>query len=167
MMHFQGIDAAIAAGDPDLLTDAPNAACVKGCYRCLLSYYNQPDHEHIDRTDDAAKRLLVALGASTVEAGPKRAASGKTGAGGGGRSAEPGPMEAALAAAGVPHPDERPLSLGGMQIPFVWRSHRVAATCEALTAEAQDEAKAKGFDLFQLPAEPAMELPAKFLASFG
>ena len=25
--------------------------CVKGCYRCLLSYYNQPDHELIDRTE--------------------------------------------------------------------------------------------------------------------
>lgn len=25
--------------------------CEAGCYRCLLSYYNQPDHLHIDRRD--------------------------------------------------------------------------------------------------------------------
>jgi very-short-patch-repair endonuclease len=25
--------------------------CEAGCYKCLLSYYNQPDHSHIDRQD--------------------------------------------------------------------------------------------------------------------
>ena len=53
-MHYEGIEAAAAAGDPGLLVTVPHAHCVKGCYRCLLSYYNQLDHELIDRTDVAA-----------------------------------------------------------------------------------------------------------------
>ena len=36
--------------------------CEAGCYRCLLSYYNQPDHTLIDRKDkDAGGRLLDIL----------------------------------------------------------------------------------------------------------
>ena len=31
-----------------------NLDCEAGCYRCLLSYYNQPDHE----TDRPARTLL-------------------------------------------------------------------------------------------------------------
>jgi very-short-patch-repair endonuclease len=33
--------------------------CEAGCYRCLLSYYNQPDHELIDRQDKDAGGLLL------------------------------------------------------------------------------------------------------------
>src|SRR5690606_25373731 len=35
-----------------------NGACVKGCYQCLLSYYNQPDHELIDRQDEVVINIL-------------------------------------------------------------------------------------------------------------
>ncbi|RTZ78182.1 MAG: helicase [Gammaproteobacteria bacterium] len=38
-----------------------NLDCEAGCYRCLLSYYNQPDHELIDRRDPAVKALLKAM----------------------------------------------------------------------------------------------------------
>ena len=47
-----------------------DAHCVKGCYRCLLSYYNQPDHELIDRTDEAVE-------AHAAAAGPQRGAAGR------------------------------------------------------------------------------------------
>lgn len=33
--------------------------CEAGCYRCLLSYYNQPDHTLIDRKDKEANGLLL------------------------------------------------------------------------------------------------------------
>jgi very-short-patch-repair endonuclease len=33
--------------------------CEAGCYRCLLSYYNQPDHTLIDRKDKNASGLLL------------------------------------------------------------------------------------------------------------
>ena len=36
-------------------------ACEAGCYRCLLSYYNQPDHPQIDRRNEAMLNLLCRL----------------------------------------------------------------------------------------------------------
>jgi hypothetical protein len=45
----------------DALSDVEGTECVAGCYRCLLSYYNQPDHEAIDRRDLAAREILVRL----------------------------------------------------------------------------------------------------------
>lgn len=44
-----------------------NALCEAGCYQCLLSYFNQPDHNAINRRDDDALRLLVALANANVE----------------------------------------------------------------------------------------------------
>ncbi|HZZ25676.1 MAG TPA: DEAD/DEAH box helicase [Roseiarcus sp.] len=41
------------------LHDVVDAKCVAGCYRCLLSYYNQPDHALVDRRKDGFKLLLV------------------------------------------------------------------------------------------------------------
>ena len=35
--------------------------CVAGCYRCLLSYYNQPEHEHIDRRNKDVLNILLQL----------------------------------------------------------------------------------------------------------
>lgn len=167
MMHFEGVDAATAAADPRLLVDAPDAKCVKGCYRCLLSYYNQPDHEHIDRADEGAKRILVALAGSTVAPGSTSSASGKSVPSSEGRVAADS-LIAALAAADIPPADERPLDIGDMRIPLVWRSYRVAATCETITNNAHGEADAKGFALFQLPSNPAAtSLPADFLNAFG
>jgi hypothetical protein len=53
---------------PDTLTDRGQDDCVKGCYRCLLSYFNQPEHETIDRHNRAALDFLCRLAASTVKA---------------------------------------------------------------------------------------------------
>ena len=64
LMHLD-----IPADDSSLLPPADQlhdveGACVRGCYRCLLSYYNQPDHDVIDRRDPAARELLVRLATS-------------------------------------------------------------------------------------------------------
>ncbi|MEI6068452.1 MAG: DEAD/DEAH box helicase [Methylococcaceae bacterium] len=37
------------------------STCEAGCYQCLLSYFNQPDHDHIDRRNPDALQLLLAL----------------------------------------------------------------------------------------------------------
>jgi len=41
--------------------DEESRECEAGCYRCLLSYYNQPDHEAIDRKNRPMIELLVRL----------------------------------------------------------------------------------------------------------
>lgn len=47
--------------------DLNNALCEAGCYQCLLSYYNQPDHENINRRNADALELLVALANANVK----------------------------------------------------------------------------------------------------
>ena len=41
------------------LTPEGLSLCEAGCYRCLLSYYNQPDHPAIDRKDQGAGGLVL------------------------------------------------------------------------------------------------------------
>lgn len=42
------------------------AICEAGCYQCLLSYFNQPDHDHINRRHVDVLNLLVALANAEV-----------------------------------------------------------------------------------------------------
>ncbi|QOJ08058.1 DEAD/DEAH box helicase [Nitrosomonas sp. H1_AOB3] len=44
-----------------------NHQCEAGCYQCLLSYFNQPDHEHINRRNTDALKLLVTLANAQVQ----------------------------------------------------------------------------------------------------
>ena len=41
--------------------------CEAGCYQCLLSYFNQPDHDHINRRHPDVLNLLVALANAEVK----------------------------------------------------------------------------------------------------
>src|SRR5207237_2654972 len=59
------------------LSDQPGAACVAACYRCLMSYYNQPDHELLDRRDQQARRLLLRLAFATTSGLDSSAAGSK------------------------------------------------------------------------------------------
>ncbi len=43
------------------------ADCEAGCYRCLLSYYNQPDHELIDRRSPQFLEILRALTRASIK----------------------------------------------------------------------------------------------------
>lgn len=65
IMHYDVPDKVDAAWPGfDTRHDRGDAHCVASCYRCLLSYYNQPDHEFIDRRDEAALRILWRLAAA-------------------------------------------------------------------------------------------------------
>src|SRR6516165_5774261 len=85
----------------------PYARCVAGCYRCLLSYYNQPDHELIDRKNADALTILLRLARSRVSATLLQD--------------EPklnGDWRAALANWGLPAPDGDPLTVEGTVLPL-------------------------------------------------
>ena len=57
-------------------TDAlGNSLCEAGCYQCLLSYFNQPDHEHINRRNPEVLKLLVAMANAQVQTRTGAAAS--------------------------------------------------------------------------------------------
>lgn len=56
--------------DPEALPDLADTRCVAACYRCILSYFNQPDHEILDRRNAEARTILWRLACTdtTLEA---------------------------------------------------------------------------------------------------
>lgn len=158
LMHFEDVDTAIAAGDAALLRDREGEACVRGCYRCLLSYYNQPDHELIDRTSTEARQLLIDLARGSVIPTAATAAAGEVeGAGGA------GPWHDAVAAHGLPAPDAARLRLGDAEITLVWRSRRVVAATARIAPSIRAEADAKGWTLIALPDSPSDGIPSDLI----
>lgn len=152
LMHFDHVDAAIDAGDPGVLTDQ-ESSCVRGCYRCLLSYYNQPDHEKIDRTGTEAKKLLIDLARGVLQLTALPAGNNQTSG-----------WSGVFSQLGLPDPDRQGSDLGGQAFPYSWRLHRIAATVEPLTENALAYAEEMGWSLFQMPAEPTSALPEQMLA---
>jgi Lhr-like helicase len=154
LMHLENIDAAIAAADPSLLKDRDSADCVKGCYRCLLSYYNQPDHELIDRTNSEVRRILLRLARSEVRSAVSTS---------GGRA----PWNEALARWKLPPADAAPLIIGDITLPLVWWSHLTVAATKALPAQAHSAIIAMGFSVVNLPVEPGDVAPPELVALLG
>ena len=156
LMHFEKVDEAIAAGDAKLLVNRDGEACVRGCYRCLLSYFNQPDHELIDRTSDEAKQMLIDLarGQVVLAAAPSQPSEG-------------GGWASAFKEAGLPPPDASAVSFSGQEMSFAWRSHFVAACVAPLSEAAREAAEAKGWTLFELPGTVAAGVPDAMISMLG
>lgn len=153
LMHFDNVEEAIAAGDATLLTNQSNS-CVRGCYRCLLSYYNQTDHEKIDRTSDEAKQLLIDLARGELHLTNARSTSGDTA----------GWLDV-FKQQSLPIPDPESATLAGQLFPHVWRINRVAAVAAPLTEAALAYADEMGWTLFELPAEASTEVPKALITA--
>jgi Lhr-like helicase len=156
LMHFRNLEVAIAAADPALLEEDPEAQCVKGCYRCLLSYYNQPDHELIDRTNDDVRRVLLRLARGEVAPIRPSTAAG-----------EAGVWAQALSRWGLPLPDAEPLTVNGTALPLAWRAHLAAAAFEPVGDETRDALEALGFAVAMVPNEPGDTPPPALAEMLG
>jgi len=156
LMHYDNIDAAVATGDASLLVEHHNAECVKACYRCLLSYYNQPDHELIDRTDAQVLRILLRLARSEA-ASPRQSTDAR----------EDDPWLAAFRHWRIPAPHGNPLHLEGRDLRFVWPDHLVAADIGPLPDGIAEAAEARGFAIVSLPDQPDSDPPAKLAELLG
>ncbi|MCY4320437.1 MAG: DEAD/DEAH box helicase [Alphaproteobacteria bacterium] len=154
LMHFNidSVETAVEAGDPGLLVEREEEACVRGCYRCLLSYFNQPDHEMIDRTSPEVQQLLIDLarGQVVLTDRPTGANAGRS-------------WPDIFIRHGAPAPDAKPLTFADVSFPFVWRSHYVAAKSGAIPEEAETTAHDKGWSLFELPADSSDGLPSELI----
>ena len=138
------IDEAIAS-DEAALRDADGTKCVAGCYRCLLTYYNQPDHQDIDRRLVPLRAFLVRLLSAKIFAGAEET--------GGERTAHEAD---AVSEGGLSPHDPEPLHIDGVELPMVWRSRRIVAIDETTaTAELVDALKNKGIEVFKLPTAEA------------
>jgi len=152
LMHFDNVDEAVEKGSASLLRNREDQVCVRGCYRCLLSYFNQPDHELIDRQNEEAKQMLVdfARGHLTVLQSNKRETS-------------PNGWDDTFEQAGLPDPDDKPLSLAGVDIPYVWRSHYVAAMPAPVAAPLKEAAAEKGWVVVELDESRTDTVPNELL----
>ena len=156
LMHYEKVDEAIAAGDAKLLVSHDGEACVRGCYRCLLSYFNQPDHELIDRTGDEAKQMLIDLarGKVVLAVSPSQPSEG-------------GGWVGAFKEVGLPPPDASAVSFSGQEMSFAWRGHFVAASVAPISKTTREAAEAKGWTLFELPGTVAAGVPDAMISMFG
>lgn len=121
--------------------DRAGTECVAGCYRCLLSYYNQPDHPLIDRRDPLARELLVRLSNVQTALEPLD------------RAGPPGRTDAADAGWGVeglPLPDRTGVLVGGVPAVAVWHAARVALVDLGVDAAPLVDA---GFTTLSWPSE--------------
>jgi hypothetical protein len=135
IMHYDPESFSEAAkSSPSKLVNIGEARCVAGCYRCLLSYFNQPDQELIDRRKEPVLEFLLRLAFS------ERADFV-------GKSTDASPL------GGCPPPDRKALTIDGFEIPLIWRSARIAAVEKAIAPSVLSERlAAKGIDLVLLPA---------------
>lgn len=152
LMHYENIEASVEAGDAQLLTEKADDACVRGCYRCLLSYFNQPDHEQIDRNSPEVAQLLIDLarGQTLLEARASFDGSAS-------------PWVKAFEDAGLPHVDTMPVKFGGTDVEFAWRGYGVAATADSVSLEMYQDASSKGWELVSLPNIPDAGVPEQLL----
>jgi hypothetical protein len=136
IMHYDpaSIEDAAANG-PSALVSVPDARCVAGCYRCLLSYFNQPDHELIDRRQDLALRFLLRLAIADTHAPQDE-------------------TEPHADLEGCPPPDPEPIEIDGCRVDLIWRTARMAAAeQDSAPPKLGDKLAAKGIELVLLPSE--------------
>jgi hypothetical protein len=157
LMHDERIEEAIAALDPDILVSHPGANCVKGCYRCLLSYYNQPDHEGIDRTDKGVLALLLRMArAELAYVAPRTANETQTKSG----------WWAACHDWGIPEPD--PTEEGAEEgAPLLWQRWALVGCLKTISPEQAAAFESRGLTIVELPLIPGQTPPPNLLELLG
>jgi hypothetical protein len=122
----------------------------------LLSYYNQPDHELIDRTDRDARIILLRLARCQVASAAPHADNRTN-----------GNWHAALARWGLPAPDGDPLTVEGTTMPLAWRTRLAAAAFGALDKQAHAAAEALGYSIAIIPDVPGDAPPPQLVDLLG
>lgn len=147
LMHFEPEGIGAGSRDAGALKDVPGTECVAACYRCLMSYFNQPDHELIDRRDAKARETLLRLARGTTKhlAWRRPSASPPPIA----EHVDPSMVRLITLAdrAGLPRPDAESAVVGGVSFALVWRAHYVVAHIGALGPEARSALDSRGFEV--------------------
>ena len=143
IMHFAISDVGPLPKDESALLDQPDFPCVAACYRCLMSYYNQPDHEIIDRRDSAARGILLRLAHSTTRSIPDNPKDG---------SFVPADSTKVrwfdeLARRGIPAVDPVPMGDKGHEVSLVWRRYYVAAALDKIEIASARNLEELGFEV--------------------
>ena len=165
IMHL-AVDGALPDSTSDL-SDQPGTVCVAACYRCLMSYYNQPDHESLDRRDEDARTMLLRLARARTARSPRTQpiAATLTGAAGEFLAAVTVSREerwfAEAARRGFTAPDPEPFVAGARSVRCVWRKHYVAAVIDEADRPALQPMEDLGFEVIRF------EDPVSWNAAFA
>jgi hypothetical protein len=144
----------------DDLHDVSGTKCVAGCYRCVLSYYNQPDHLVIDRRDKAARALLLRLaGVKTQLLAATDTRSSPIGQVPTSESSESATVASAknlmgfnAEKFGLPEPSETGVSLAETTTIASWKSKRIALVLEGVSPNSLID---RGFEVVFWPLSPS------------
>jgi DEAD/DEAH box helicase/Domain of unknown function (DUF1998)/Helicase conserved C-terminal domain len=135
LMHYEVPQGAAAFSD--LKNLEPH--CERGCYRCLLSYYNQTEHEYINRQDKKVVELLLACASGRVKLS---------------KPADVIPVNSLLAKwmsklteLGLRHPDKFNVTLTGFdrKVDALYSEDRLAVFMGTVPADVVAYIEAKGF----------------------
>ena len=158
ILHLDVGDGPLPDASSDL-KDLPETDCVAACYRCLMSYYNQPEHEILDRRDADARTILLRL-ASGRTASREDRESGADGPADGEDSRERA-WSAEASRRGIPPPDAKPLVAAERSVSRVWRTHYVAVLIDETDRPALQPLEDLGFEVIRF------EDPAGWRAAFA
>jgi hypothetical protein len=164
IMHFAIGDAEPLPNDASALLDQPDLPCVAACYRCLMSYYNQPDHEMIDRRDPAAREILLRLGQSTARSIYENSRVDIL------PSSDPTKALwfAEAVRRGIPAVDPMPMSDNGHEVSLVWRRYYVAAALDEIEITNAKDLEELGFEVVPFRDPPTWnEAFARLAAALG
>jgi hypothetical protein len=173
MMHYKVPETEVHADQLiDLAGDnaGPEALpCEAGCYQCLLSYYNQPDHEIIDRRNAAAVGFLASL--ANAEELPLRYAPIASQPAAGETMTPLQGWLATLSKNGLRQPDQvnLPINGGEATADAAYQTARalvfLSLPSQAVSAYAQD----RGFTVIVFPDDPSrwLDVFASHAAIFG
>lgn len=144
VMHYD-----LPHGDEGLMER--DDACVAGCYRCLLSYFNQPDHELIDRRDPDVTAFLCQL----TDPGLTEGCTAKS----------EGPWAAAVRSWGLPAPARR--TIAGVTHELYWPTFQVLGAPAPMPPGLADACAELGIDLVELPTTPGASAPQSLIELLG
>ena len=161
LMHYEDVDTLVKLGDAELRqsnihADSKLQSCNHGCYRCLLSYYNQLDHEIIERDRSDVVQFLIDIANGKLET----------------KSTENLPVDQndihsdwlqKFLDEDLPVPELAPVTLSGHAFEIVWNDYFVVATTNILNGEAEKEIENHGWVVVQLPETPEDGVPFKLI----
>ncbi|WP_108720193.1 DEAD/DEAH box helicase [Miniimonas sp. S16] len=135
---------------------ADDAACVRGCYRCLLTYGNQTHHEQIDRRVAVPLLLDLAQAVTTPTQDDDRGDSSTAASDAVDTPAVPLPQHPRaasllehLAAAGLRSPSRTDTSVEGVQVDLAFDAQRAVVVVTSAT-NARDDADLLAFSGWQV-----------------
>ena len=135
IMHYDPASFVAARADVGELAERGTPECVAGCYRCVLSYFNQPDHEHIDRRNHKALSFLLRLAHAEVI-----------------------PCRPSVKADSLVPPDDTPLIVDGVCFPKVWRKARlIVIAAGEIDEKLRRKLISKGIRVLERSNDPATQ----------